>query len=93
MAARGYLEVLHVAARAHVPEVGDIITGLGRCSGGEGGWPGRKQSQVKMVNGLTPDTKVLRLGPGARSILITSDTCPWKVWGWPVTGEVLKNGR
>ena len=31
---------------------------------------------------LTPDTKVLRLGPGAKSMLITSDTWPWKVWGW-----------
>ena len=40
-----------------------------------------KQSFIRssIVGGLTPDTKVLRLGPGARSMDITSLMWPWKV--------------
>ena len=66
------LEILHVVSCPHVPQVSNIITSLRR----------RVSVHIKVkhkVKGLTPDTKVLRLGPGARSMDITSLMWPWKV--------------
>ena len=72
------LEILHVVSCPHVPQVSNIITSLRRRVSVH---IKVKQSFIRSstVGGLTPDTKVLRLGPGARSMDITSLMWPWKV--------------
>ena len=74
------LEILHVVSCPHVPQVSNIITSL-RSEKDVSSYKGEAifHKVFHIVGGLTPDTKVLRLGPGARSMDITSLMWPWKV--------------
>lgn len=73
------LEVLHIVSCTHVPNKSHFVTSLEDLS--------KRFTfgiQWYTLILLTPETKVLGFGPGAKSIAITSAVWPWKLCNsWP----------